>query len=266
MKLNKLNNDSFNSQEYVDNKQEIVGDYLNNSFDERKFEGNSNNIPNNSFNNSNNNFDNFEDKYSNYIYVDEFNDFNRNPNFQNDFQRDFQNDLRYGKNFPDDDYYIDDNHYYMNNLGKKDSKVNKSSSSSSSFFNLKDLKNKLINSNDSSKKNFGLIAICLIVLVLGASVFYFGIYQPFQNELSTEKTAKLNELNALYKGPLALNSHVYTLENQIEDSYNIEDVKSIDVLRIATEDWRDYHISKINAFEDAYGRIMMSYSENNIWG
>ena len=258
-----------NNQKFIKSNQDTVENYSNNSFDNRG-EYSSNNVNNDSNINPNyinHNFNNnFEDKYSDYIYVDEFDDFNRNSTFQNKFDDNFQgsfednfqdgfrggfqDDLRHGGN------YYDDN-YYNNDLGKKNSKIKGSS------FSLKNLKNKLLNSNDSSKKNFGLIAISLIILVLGASVFYFGIYQPFQNELNTEKTAKLNELNTLYKGPLALNSHVYTLENQIEDSYDVNEVKSIDVLRIATEDWRAYHVSKINAFEDAYGRIMMSYCENN---
>ena len=250
-----------NNQKFIESNPDKVENYSNNSFENRFEYSSKNNVNNDSNINSNyinHNFNNnFEDKYSDYIYVDEFDDFNRNSNFQDKFGNNFQ-DLRGG--FQDDlmhgGNYYDDN-YYNNDLGKKNSKIKDFS------FSLKNLKNKLLNFNNSSKKNFGLIAISLIILVLGASVFYFGIYQPFQNELDTEKTAKLNELNTLYKGPLALNSHVYTLENQIKDSYDVNGVKSIDVLRIATEDWRAYHGSKINAFEDAYGRIMMSYCENN---
>ncbi len=209
----------------------------------------------------------FDDKYSEYIYNEEF---NRSPNFSNDLRDDEYFDNEYDVYFkekslinqtaPINNYDTRNNNV---NLTNNDLGGNTSKSKGLSSFNLADLKNKLLNSDTSSKKNFGLIAISLIILVLGASLFYFGIYQPFQNELNTEKTAKLNELNTLYKGPLALNSHVFTLENQIKDSYNVNEVKSIDILRSATEDWRKYHISKINAFEDQYGRIMMSYSENN---
>ena len=200
-----------------------------------------------------------DDKYSNYIYNEEF---NRNSNFKEDFRNNddyFNNEYETyfkenSKNNSDNNSFIQydsmNNNQNLNNNSSKDKRI--------SSFNLKNFKNKLLNSNESSKKNFGLIAISLIILVLGSSIFYFGIYQPFQNELNTEKTAKLNELNTLYKGPLALHTHVFTLENQIQDSYNINEIKSINILRSATEDWRKYHISKINAFEDQYGRVMMS--------
>ena len=77
-----------------------------------------------------------------------------------------------------------------------------------------------------------------------------------------EKNSKLNELNALYKGPLELNSNAYTLKNRIDQSYDIEEIKSIDILRFATKDWRIYHSSKIVSCKDDFGRVMMSYGEN----
>jgi hypothetical protein len=80
--------------------------------------------------------------------------------------------------------------------------------------------------------------------------------------LNLEKNSKLNELNALYKGPLELNENYYTLENRINQAYDIEEIKSIDVLRFATKDWRIYHSSKIVSCKDDFGRVMMSYGEN----
>ena len=101
----------------------------------------------------------------------------------------------------------------------------------------------------------------MIILVLISSIFYFLVYQPFQNELNLEKNSKLNELNALYKGPLEINDNAYTLENRINQAYDIEEIKSIDVLRFATKDWRIYHSSKIVSCKDDFGRVMMSYGE-----
>jgi hypothetical protein len=72
----------------------------------------------------------------------------------------------------------------------------------------------------------------------------------------------MNELNALYKGPLEINDNAYTLENRINQAYDIEEIKSIDVLRFATKDWRIYHSSKIVSCKDDFGRVMMSYGEN----
>lgn len=120
----------------------------------------------------------------------------------------------------------------------------------------------LLNQKDSSKSSFAKITIFLIILVLLSSIFYFFVYQPFQNELNLEKNSKLNELNALYKGPLEVNDNAYTLENRINQAYDIEEIKSIDVLRYATKDWRIYHSSKIVSCKDDFGRIMMSYGEN----
>ena len=123
-------------------------------------------------------------------------------------------------------------------------------------------KTNLLNQKDSSKSSFAKIAVLLIILVLISSIFYFFVYQPFQNELNLEKNSKLNELNALYKGPLEINDNAYTLENRINQAYDIEEIKSIDVLRFATKDWRIYHSSKIVSCKDDFGRVMMSYGEN----
>ena len=123
-------------------------------------------------------------------------------------------------------------------------------------------KNNLLNKKDSSKSSFAKKTVLLIILVLISSIFYFFVYQPFQNEVNLEKNSKLNELNALYKGPLEVNDNAYTLENRINQAYDIEEIKSIDVLRYATKDWRIYHSSKIVSCKDDFGRIMMSYGEN----
>jgi len=60
-----------------------------------------------------------------------------------------------------------------------------------------------------------------------------------------------------------LNNHAYTLKNQIEDENNVKKLRSIDILRPATEDWRSYHNSKIPSLKDNFSRIMLSYSDNN---
>ena len=75
-----------------------------------------------------------------------------------------------------------------------------------------------------------------------------------------EKNAKLNELNALYKGPLEVHENAYALKNQIESTHDIEELKSIDVLRTATDDWKTYQKSCIVKCRDDYGRVMLSYA------
>ena len=102
----------------------------------------------------------------------------------------------------------------------------------------------------------------MIFLVLISSIFYFFVYQPFQDELNLEKNSKLNEVNALYRGPLELNDNAYSLKSQIDQAYDIEEIKSIDVLMFATKDWRIYHSSKIVSCKDDFGRVMMSFGED----
>ncbi len=128
---------------------------------------------------------------------------------------------------------------------------------------LKNFKNELLKKGDKSKTRFGKIAFVLIFLVLASSMLYFMVYQPFQEELNLEKNAKLNELNALYKGPLEVHENAYALKNQIESTHDIEELKSIDVLRTATDDWKTYQKSCIVKCRDDYGRVMLSYADND---
>lgn len=224
-------------------------------------------------------YDSPEDKYSKYIYPEGYdNQIIQNDTFIEDSRyidrnyNDYNNYNNYGDYNNYNNYNTYNNSDYVNYDGFDSyneydeynaNRRNDESKGISELFNLNNLKNKLLNFKDPSKKNFGIIAFCLIFLILGGSLFYFGFYQPFQNELNTEKTAKLNELNTLYKGPLAISEHVFYFENMIEDSNDIEEVKSINILRTATDDWRKYHVIKINAFEDQYGRIMMSFDNES---
>ena len=148
---------------------------------------------------------------------------------------------------------------YLNNLDE----LTDSYSNNGKLKNrLLGFKKRLSNKDKSSKNLFGKVTFILIALVLISSIFYFFVYQPFQNELDLERNSKLNELNALYKGPLTVNENYYTLENQINNAYDVEDLKSIDILRFATKDWRMYHSSKIVSCKDGFGRVMMAYGGN----
>ena len=128
---------------------------------------------------------------------------------------------------------------------------------------LKNFKNELLKKDDKSKTRFGKIAFVLIFLVLASSMLYFMVYQPFQEELNLERNTKLNELNALYNGPLEVHENAYALKNQIESTHDIEELKSIDVLRTATDDWKTYQKSCIVKCRDDYGRVMLSYADND---
>lgn len=195
----------------------------------------------------NNDWDGVDEKYAKYIFLG-------NPNDQralNDF-KDFDEDS--DNPFGGCDYDSDYDSDYEADFG------------SDNGMNIKDellnFKKRLLNKNNSSKNLFGKITFILIFLVLISSMFYFFVYQPFQNELNLERNSKLNELNALYNGPLQLNENYYTLENQINQAYDLEELRSIDVMRYATKDWRLYHSSKIVSCKDDFGRVMMSYGDN----
>ena len=180
--------------------------------------------------------DGVDEKYAKYIYSNDSREFD-------DSERDY---------CLSDDILDGD---FVNNDNKESNEKNIKE-------NLLDFKKNLLNKNNSSKSLFGKVTVLLICLVLISSVFYFFVYQPFQNELNLERNSKLNEVHALYKGPLECNENAYTLENRINKAYDVEEIKSIDVVRAATKDWRMYHSSKIVSSKDDFGRVMMSYGEN----
>ena len=180
--------------------------------------------------------DGVDERYAKYIYSNDSKEFD-----------DSDKDYCLSDDIFDDDFF---------------SKDNKESKEKNIKEDLLDFKKNLLNKNNSSKSLFGKVTVLLICLVLISSVFYFFVYQPFQSELNLERNSKLNEVHALYKGPLECNENAYTLENRINNAYDIEEIKSIDVVRSATKDWRMYHSSKIVSSKDDFGRVMMSYGEN----
>lgn len=216
--------------------------------------------------------DDFDKKYAKYLFGNDLELDNNNSNSREGLFNEYLNDLDEGNNESsekfDDNLKWGDDFNNDNNLNKnlsRDNFRNKDTNriNDDNGSGLLGFKKNLVEKDENSKNHFGKIVVCLLILVLASSIFYFLVYQPFQEELNLEKTAKLNELNALYKGPLELNNHAYTLKNQIEDENNVKKLRSIDILRPATEDWRSYHNSKIPSLKDNFSRIMLSYSDNN---
>ncbi len=212
-----------------------------------------------------NELDDVDEKYSKYIFFNE-------SDKANDFEK--SGEYESYKNSRNPEYSSSNNEEGEINFLDEDSSDN-----NGDFFNadlsdnsddlkgnikhkLLNLKMELLNKDNHSKTLFGKITFVLIFLVLLSSIFYFFVYQPFQNELNLEKNSKLNEVNALYRGPLELNENAYSLKSQINQAYDIEEIKSVDVLMFATKDWRIYHSSKIVSCKDDFGRVMMSYGEN----
>ena len=116
---------------------------------------------------------------------------------------------------------------------------------------------------NEKKRKIGVIITLLIVFTLIISSYYFIIYEPYQKDLSQEKTIKLNELHELYSGALATSPNAMTLENEIENGRNIEEVERIDILIPATKDWKSYQQKSIKSSLDKYNRTMAVYSNES---
>ncbi len=119
------------------------------------------------------------------------------------------------------------------------------------------------NISDEKKRKIGKIITTIIILTLIISAYYFIIYEPAQQNLNEVKTSKLNELHTLYKGPLADAGNVFEIENKINDANNIYEVKSINILKSATSDWKKFHIQAIHANTDQFNRTMLVYENNS---
>ena len=197
-----------------------------------------------------------DEKYAKYIFSNDSGD------------SDFRDSKDYNsfENYNNSSSLIDSNGIGNDDLSSFDKDIFKKKGIGQNNGNLKEkllgLRRNLLNKDNSSKTLFGKITFILIFLVLFSSIFYFFVYQPFQDELNLERNSKLNEVNALYRGPLEINENAYSLKSQINSAYDVEEIKSIDVLMFATKDWRMYHSSKIVSCKDDFGRVMMSYGEN----
>lgn len=119
------------------------------------------------------------------------------------------------------------------------------------------------NISDEKKRKIGKIITTIIILTLIISAYYFIIYEPAQQELNEAKTSKLNELHSLYKGPLADAGSVFEIESKINDANNVYEVKSINILRQATNDWKRFHIQSIHSNTDQFNRTMVVYENNS---
>jgi hypothetical protein len=124
-------------------------------------------------------------------------------------------------------------------------------------------KRKSLNISKENKTVVGGVVFGFIIIALIFSAYFFFIYSPFSEELRAAKIEKLNELNSLYKGPLAVNNEVNSLRSEINNAKSPEEVKLIDILQPATNAWREYHNHQINNIKDEYGRVMIKYLNNS---
>ena len=114
-------------------------------------------------------------------------------------------------------------------------------------------------SDDEKKRKIGVMLTAIIVMTLIISAYYFIIYEPSQEQLSLAKTTKLNELHDLYSGALATSQNAILLENKINDANTPEEIEAINIISLATKDWREHHKQSINLHQDKFNRTMAIY-------
>ena len=121
--------------------------------------------------------------------------------------------------------------------------------------------------DDEKKKKIGVIITIFVLITLVSSAYYFLIYEPSQEKLSLAKTTKLNELHELYSGPLTSSPNSYLLEDKINEAQTPQKVENINIMGMATNDWKNYHKKSIYINSDKYNRTMAVYlneSKNTI--
>lgn len=116
---------------------------------------------------------------------------------------------------------------------------------------------------NEKRGKIGVVITLIIFTTLIISSYYFIIYEPYQKELSLEKTTKLNELHELYSGALTTSPNAMALENEIENGKSIEEVERINIVSPATKDWKSYHQKSIRSSLDKYNRTMAVYSNES---
>ena len=116
---------------------------------------------------------------------------------------------------------------------------------------------------NEKRRKIGVVITLIIFTTLIISSYYFIIYEPYQKEITIEKTTKLNELHELYSGALTTSPNAMALENEIENGKSIEEVERINIVSPATKDWKSYHQKSIRSSLDKYNRTMAVYSNES---
>jgi hypothetical protein len=115
-------------------------------------------------------------------------------------------------------------------------------------------------SDDDQKTMVGAAVFGIILIVLVGAGYYFLVYGPYQEALNTAKVTKINEVNAYFKGPLAVDPRKQSILAEIESGVTPEQVLAVDVIGPATGAWREYQSQEINIKKDPYGRVMITYA------
>lgn len=114
--------------------------------------------------------------------------------------------------------------------------------------------------DDDQKTLIGAAVFGIILIILVASGYYFLVYAPYQETLDGAKNTKIAEVDAYYKGSLAVDPQRQTLLDEINNAVTPEEVLAIDVIGPATQSWRTYQNQQINTKKDRFNRVMIVYS------
>ncbi|MDZ4170751.1 MAG: DUF515 domain-containing protein [Methanobacteriaceae archaeon] len=117
--------------------------------------------------------------------------------------------------------------------------------------------------DDDQKTLIGAVVFGVILIVLIASLYYFLVYQPYQQTMQEAKDIKIGEIESYFKGPLATDPQKTTLLDQINGATTPEEVLAVDVLGPATKSWRVYQTQQIKTKKDKFGRVVVVYSTDS---
>ncbi|HEY0196159.1 MAG TPA: DUF515 domain-containing protein [Methanobacterium sp.] len=117
--------------------------------------------------------------------------------------------------------------------------------------------------DDDQRTLVGAAVFGIILIVLVGAGYYFLFYAPYQGSLQDAKNTKINEVNSYFKGALATDPQRLTLLAEIESSVTPQQALAVDVLGPATTSWRAFQTNQINTKKDPYGRVMITYTDED---
>ena len=114
-------------------------------------------------------------------------------------------------------------------------------------------------SDDDQRTLVGAAVFGIILIVLVGAGYYFLVYAPYQESMTTAKETKISEVNTYFTGSLATDPRKTSILAEIDGGTTPEMVLAVDVTGPATSAWREYQLQQISSEKDPYGRVMITY-------
>lgn len=114
-------------------------------------------------------------------------------------------------------------------------------------------------SDDDQRTLVGAAVFGIILIVLVGAGYYFLVYAPYQDSMTTAKQTKITEVDTYFTGPLATDPRKTSILAEIDGGTTPEMVLAVDVMGPATSAWREYQLQQIGSQKDPYGRVMITY-------